>query len=100
MGAKKQRRKFTPEFKAQVAVEALREREPLTDLAKRHGVHPNQITTWKRQLLEQSAEAFRNGNQPRDDDQSELIEQLYQKIGQSQVELDWLKKKSQLLDRR
>ncbi len=100
MGAKKQRRRFAPEFKAEVAIEALREREPLTDPAKRHGVHPNQITKWKRQLLEQSAEAFRSGNAPRDDDQSELIEQLYQKIGQSQVELDWLKNKSKLLDRR
>lgn len=100
MSAKRQRRKFTPEFKAKVAIEALREREPLTDLAKRHKVHPNQITTWKRQLLELSVEAFRGGTSPKEDDQSELIEQLYQKIGQSQVELDWLKKKSQLLNGR
>lgn len=100
MAASRHRRKFTPEFKAKVAIEALREREPLADLAKRYKVHPNQITTWKRVLLEQSAAAFRNGAGPRDGDQSELIEQLYQKIGQSQVELDWLKKKSQLPDGR
>jgi transposase-like protein len=100
MTAQRQRRKFTPEFKAKVAIEALREREPLADLAKRHKIHPNQITTWKRQLFEHSAEAFRTTASARENDQSELIEQLYQKIGQSQIELDWLKKKSQRLDGR
>ncbi len=92
MAAKRQRRKLTPEFKAKIAIEALREREPIVELAKRYKVHPNQITAWKRQLLDQSAEGFRSGNDRRIEDQSELIEHLYQKIGQSQVELDWLKK--------
>jgi len=94
MAAKRQRRKLTPEFKAKIAIEALREREPIVELAKRYNVHPNQITAWKRQLLDHSAEAFRSGNDRRTEDQSELIEQLYQKIGQGQVELDWLKKRS------
>ena len=98
MATRRPRRKFTPEYKARVAIEAFREREPIVEIAKRYKVHPNQITAWKRQLLDQSAEAFRSGNDRRSDDQSELIEQLYQKIGQSQVELDWLKKKSRLLD--
>ena len=56
--ARRTRRTHTPAFKAQVAVVALREDRTLADLAKHFGLHPNQITDWKRQLLENAANVF------------------------------------------
>jgi len=57
------RRKFTAKFKAQVAIEAIKERESMTDIAKRFEVHPAQITTWKREFLERAEHAFGGGPQ-------------------------------------
>ena len=98
MTSKRQRRKLTPEFKAKVALEAFKERETVAELAKRFKVHPNQISTWKRQLLEGSADVFANGRHEVAPDQQELIDELYRTLGQRQLELDWLKKKSDALD--
>ncbi len=55
------RRRFTPEFKARVALEALRERDNLQAIATRHELHPNQVSTWRRQLLEGLPEVFAGG---------------------------------------
>jgi len=88
----KSRRKFSGAFKAQVAVEALKERETLAELSKRFDVHQNIITRWKQELIEHSAAVFES---PQPDTNSERErEQLYTKIGKMEVELDWLKKKS------
>jgi transposase len=54
----KKRRTFTAEFKAKVALEALREQEPLHEIAKRHEVHPNQISQWKKELQGNMAAVF------------------------------------------
>ena len=97
MTSKRQRRKLTPEFKAKVAIEAFKERQSVAELAKHFKVHPNQITTWKRQLLDGSAEVFTKGHHDTQPDRH-LIDELYRTIGQNQVELDWLKKKSSVLD--
>lgn len=87
---KAKRRKFTAAFKAQVAIEALKERKSLAELSKEYDVHPNMITTWKREFLERSALVFEK-ELPRDDFEKER-EKLVNLIGRLEIERDWLKK--------
>ena len=88
------RRRFTAEFKVRVVRAALREDKTLAELAGEFGVHPNQITEWKRQALEALPEVL--GRRKRADARAaeEHEARLYQQIGQLQVELEWLKKKA------
>ncbi|ASQ90922.1 hypothetical protein CHL67_08310 [Prosthecochloris sp. GSB1] len=88
---KKSRRKFSPEFKTKVVLEALSERMTATQLAQKYELHPNQITQWKREFLDHAAEVFTSGKHEQDRSQEEMA-QLYRKIGQLQVENDFLKK--------
>jgi transposase len=86
---KQKRRKFSGAFKAKVAIEALKERETLAELSKRFEVHPNMISKWKQEFLERSAEVF----DKKSDAESEVDpEKLYAKIGQLEIENDFLKK--------
>lgn len=87
---KKSRRNFSNAFKAKVAIEALKERETLTELAKRFEIHPNQISVWKREFLENAENAFSSKNKKEESDNQ--VDKLYQKIGQLEVENDFLKK--------
>lgn len=87
---KTKRRKFTAAFKAQVALAAIRERETLSELSKRFGVHPTVITRWKKEFLERSSEIFET--QAPDTAYEKEKEKLYAKIGKLEVERDWLKK--------
>lgn len=88
-----QRKKHDPNFKAKVALEAAKGEKTLAELSSQYGVHPNQITNWKRHLLDELPEIFKNKNK-KDHKAQELQNVLYQEIGQLKVELDWLKKKS------
>ena len=92
---KKSRRKFKPEFKAQVALAAIQERETLSELAKRYKVHPVQITKWKQEFLQNASAAFEKDAGDKDADAEK--QRLYAKIGQLEVERDWLKKISKQL---
>lgn len=87
---KSKRRKFTAAFKARVALSALKERETLSELSRRYEVHPNLISKWKNEFIERSSEIFET-KAPEVDFEHER-EKLYAKIGQLEVERDWLKK--------
>lgn len=87
---KAKRRKFTAAFKAQVAIEALKERKSLAELSKQFEVHPNMITTWKREFVEHSSVVFET--EPPKTDFDDERERLFAKIGRLEVERDWLKK--------
>ena len=90
---KKKRRRFTAQFKAKVALEALKEQKTLTELAAEYEVHPNQIAQWKRQLLDESSEIFSPASANEKKKQQSLEDELYKQIGRLKVELEWLKKK-------
>lgn len=89
---KKGRRVFTGAFKAQVAIEAFKERETMAELTKRFEVHPSMIKRWKQELIDRSAEIFETKS-PEDDSEDEK-QRLFAKIGQLEMERDWLKKNS------
>lgn len=91
---KKTRRKIDAGLKAKIALEALRDEATVTDLAQRYSVHPTQIYAWKRQLQEQAARAFENGEGAGAADQEREIERLHAKIGQLIVERDFLARRS------
>ena len=92
----RKRRSFTAEFKARVALEAIKNQHTLQEIASRFEVHPNQVGAWKKQALEALPEVFSKSRVLEQRAESELRDQLYQQIGRLQVELEWLKKKSGL----
>jgi transposase-like protein len=91
------RRRFTAEFKARVVRAALREDKALAQLASEFDVHPNQITEWKRQALEALPEVFSKRRKHQQQDQQALVDRLYRQIGELQVDVNWMKKKSREL---
>jgi len=88
------RRKHRAELKAKVALEAIKGMKTINELATRYEVHPTQIVQWKKQVLEELPGIFSSGRERRVKGDEELKAQLYQQIGQLQVELNWLKKKT------
>jgi len=82
------KRKYTPEFKARIAIEALKEESSINEIASKYGIHPQMIRAWKREFLQNAAKVF--------EDQHEIkrlkseLEKAYKKIGQLEVERDFL----------
>jgi transposase-like protein len=87
------RRQHSGEFKAQVALAAIRGEKTVNELATAYGVHPVQITQWKRALQEEASRLFSSRRGRQEKEEEALKASLYQQIGQLKVELDWLKKK-------
>lgn len=90
----RKRRSFTAAYKAKVALAAAKGDKTLAELASQYGVYPNQISAWKKQLLEQLPELFEDGRKRHESDEDVERAQLYEEIGRLKVELDWLKKKA------
>lgn len=95
--SRKVRRQFDGKFKSKVVIESLRERKTLSELCKDYDLHPNQITDWKKHVLEVLPDIFdkvdSRDSKSQKIDIEEITSPLYQQIGQLKVELDYLKKK-------
>jgi putative transposase len=89
-----QRKIHSAEFKAKVALEAVKGQKTVNQIASEFGLHPNQVSTWKKHLLGALPEVFDKKFVKPDETHAALTDQLYEQIGRLKVELDWLKKKS------
>ena len=89
---KRTRRKFKSEFKSKVAIEAIKERLTLAELAKKYELHPNQISLWKQEFIENPAMIFKKKNSGKDKFAEQDAEKLYSEIGRLEMENDFLKK--------
>ena len=88
------RRRFSAEFKAKVALEAIKGHETVAELATKHELHPTQIAAWKREAIEKLAQVFDDKGTEREKSQDGEITKLHAKIGQLVVERDFCRKPS------
>jgi putative transposase len=86
------RKKHSPAFKAQVALEASRQAKTIAELAKQYQVHPVQISQWKKQLLDGIETLFQNGSAARQPDPEKIQAELDEQLGRLQMELAWVEK--------
>ena len=94
------RKRHTAEFKAKVAVAAIRQQQTANELTREYGIHATQITAWKKQALTAIPEAFAGTRGKGGDDRQTEIDELHRQIGQLIAERDWLKKKSSAIQQR
>ena len=88
------RRRFSAEFKAKIALEAIRGEHSVAELASKHGLHANLITNWKRQAVDGMASVFDGKTAERDQGRDAELKDLHAKIGQLVIERDVLAKAS------
>ncbi len=88
------RKRYTKEFKAKVALEALKSQKTVNEIASEFGVHASQINGWKRLMLAGLPQVFDRGGERREAANEAERDRLYCQIGKLQVEVDWLKKKT------
>lgn len=91
------RKRHTAEFKAKVAVEAIRQQKTANELTVEYGIHSTQINTWKKQALAAIPEAFSGNRVKEREGQQGEIDELHRQIGQLIAEREWLKKKSAII---
>ncbi len=89
---RRKRKQYSPEFKAKVALAAIKNEETVAQLAARYEVHPTVIHTWKRNLLDGAANLFANG-QKKNHQTEAKVDELYRHIGKLKVERDFLSRK-------
>jgi transposase-like protein len=90
----RKRRQHSSEFKAQVALAALKEQQTIQELAKRFAIHTSQIQDWKLRLAERAAEIFQSAQEKAAARDEPSVAELYEEIGRLKVQLEWLKKKA------
>ena len=88
------RNRYGADFKFRVAMEAAKGQKTLNELASEHGVHPNQISTWKRQLLDGGPGLFEQNGRHAQREQEAVQVELFEQIGRLKMELEWVKKKA------
>ena len=89
----KQRRRHSAQFKFRVAMDAAREVKTIAQLASEHGIHPNLISQWKKQLLDEGSVIFSKTSADQQKKGESIQTELYEQIGRLKMELEWLKKK-------
>ena len=95
---KSKRTRYEPEFKARVALEALKGVKTIQQIAKEYKIHPVQVSEWKKTMLQGAPEAFGPGRgKTAEEDFAKERKELRAKIGQLTIELDWLQEKSKQL---
>ena len=87
------RKRFSKEFRAQVALAALKGDKTMSELASEFEVHPTQVSSWRKELKERALEVFGTPRDKAGVDKDQLIDELYKNLGQMKIENDWLKKK-------
>ena len=93
----RKRRLLGAKFKAKVALAAVRGDKTISQLSGKYGVHGNQVSSWKRRLLDEAAALFEDGRKSSKKDEASELE-LYEQIGRLKMELEWLKKKAASFD--
>lgn len=86
----KKRKTYSPGFKTKIVLEVLQERETVQEIGRKYEIHPSQISTWKSQFLSGASTVFEKGALKSDDDKEK--DALFKKVGQLQLENDFLKK--------
>jgi putative transposase len=94
---KSDRKTYSGEWKAKIALEAIKGQNTINEISSDYKVHPSQIMKWKKQALEQMPEIFSDKREKKIQSDEELKSKLYEQIGKLQVELDWVKKKAGLI---
>jgi transposase-like protein len=88
------RTQYSAQFKFKVALEAARGLKTINQISSEQGVHPNQVSAWKKQLLQEGATVFTNQSARKEREQAAKEAELYEQLGRLKMELEWLKKKS------
>ena len=91
------RKKFEPALKARIALEALKGEKTTAQISSEYGVHATQVTQWKQELVQRSAELFAKHKSSMAQEQEELTDKLHKTIGEITMENNWLKKKLKIL---
>ena len=94
----KRRKKYSSEFKFKVALEAVKGQRTLNEIASSNSIHPNQVSTWTRQLLVEGQKVFGQQTAKKLKEQTAREAELFEQIGRLKMELEWLKKKAAPFD--